>query len=107
MQHRDDAVALVDRVDDPVAISLAPIKQLAKIAAFGNGRASGREFVEAQNRLLNPVEPCAGLRGILGVDSQEDASEVPGRPLRQVNAVCLDRRGFRRTPRRPAALGRS
>jgi hypothetical protein len=110
MQHRHDTVALVDCVDDPVAISLAPIEQLAKIAAFGNGRASGRELVEAQNRLLKPVEPSAGQRGILGVDSQEMRLRSPAvRSVRStryamIGADFVEQRASRPHPAEPAVL---
>lgn len=46
MQHRDDAVAFVNRVNNPVAMP-PPVKQVAQIPVFGSGRASGPVFVEA------------------------------------------------------------
>jgi hypothetical protein len=47
VQHRHDAVALVNRVNIPVTMPLAPVKQVAEIAVFGSRGASGRVFVEA------------------------------------------------------------
>src|ERR1700733_2208057 len=35
MQHRDYAVGLVNRVDNPVAVPPAPVKQVATIAVLG------------------------------------------------------------------------
>ena len=47
VQHGHDTVALGNRVDNPVATALASVKQVARVAAFRNGCASGRVLVEA------------------------------------------------------------
>jgi hypothetical protein len=61
MQPCDYAVGLVNRVDNPVAVPPAPVKQVAKIAVLGGGCASGRVFVAAYDSVLKPVEPNVGL----------------------------------------------
>ena len=61
MQHRDCAVGLVNRVDNPVAVPPAPVKQVAKIDLLGAGCASGRVFDAAYDSLLKPVESNVGL----------------------------------------------
>jgi hypothetical protein len=47
MHHRDNAVGLVNRVDNSVAVPPASIKQVAEIATFRGRCASARVFVEA------------------------------------------------------------
>ena len=74
VQHGHGAVGLVYRVDNPIAMPLAPVEQVAEVTAFRDGRSSGRMLVKAQHRPFKPVEPCAGPRAVLGVDGQVEAA---------------------------------
>ncbi len=47
VQHRDDAITLIDRIDYPVDVLPAPIKQMTEAIVFGNDRTTGRVLIEA------------------------------------------------------------
>lgn len=80
MQHRDDTIILVTCIDDPVAMP-PPIKQVAKLTAFGKKRASARVFVETQDSLFKSVESYANLPYVHAIDGLVNPFEVPGCPL--------------------------
>ena len=47
VQHRDDAITLIDQLDYPVDVLPAPKKQMTEAIVFGNDRATGRVLIEA------------------------------------------------------------
>jgi len=48
MRNGNNAILLVNRVDDPVDVPFAAVKQMTKTDILRGGRASGRVFVEAE-----------------------------------------------------------
>jgi hypothetical protein len=47
IRYRHDAVAFVDRADNPASMPPAPAKLVVEVAVLGSRGASGRVFVEA------------------------------------------------------------
>ena len=62
VEYRDDAVALVNGVNNPVHVRRSSIKQVPQAVVFGDDRRSRRVLIETENRFLQSVEPVAGLR---------------------------------------------
>jgi hypothetical protein len=58
VEYRDDAVALVNGVDNPVDVRLSPIKQVPQAVVFGDDRRSRRVLIETANP-LNQSRACA------------------------------------------------
>jgi hypothetical protein len=102
MQHRNDAIVLIDLEDDPVDVSLAAEQQMPEIAILRRRRASGWMPVEAKDGRFEPIEPSTCPRRVDRLDAPVNVLQIAAGARGQLNAVCHAPRGSRRTPPWPA-----